>query len=552
MPVGYVLPEIPECGSYQDVLDAFQWDVPEQYNIAAASLEPPGDPTSVALRHVDCDGGHHTFTYDKLAAGSNAVAAWLADEGVERGDRVGVCFPTSPELLLCHLACHRLGAVVVPLSVLLGVKSLEYILSDSVPDVVVIDEAVHDRFCESAASFDDVVRIRVSPDGYEAADGSLGGLRTVTTLGRSVEPAETVPDDPALLLYTSGTSDQPKGVLQGHRYLLGSLPGYHCWFHLFDPGAFDEQRVWTPSEWAWAGALFDVVFPTLAIGGTVVSRERRSGFDPGESLALVDDMGVTRAFMPPTALHMIRKADPNPGTNLPSLSVIQCGGEKLTADLRTWAESTFDLVVNEGYGQTEANALAGECRALFPPREGSLGRAYPGHELLVVDESGAPLPAGEPGELAISLPDPVAFLRYWEGAGGTEQSQDDGLLRTGDAAVVDEDGYIYFRGRKDDLIVSSGYRVSPVEIENALEAHESVGEAVVAGVPDEGGGQRILAYVIPAPGARIIDEATLSELRTLVRRNAGSHKIPDDIDVLIDPPQTRSGKIDRSALLSEE
>jgi acetyl-CoA synthetase len=555
-PVGYDLPDLDAVDSYGEFRAAFSWSLPDEYDVATASLDhPPNVRSRTALRHVDESGDVHAFAYDALAGAADAVAAWLADRGVGEGDRVAVSFPQSPEHLLVHLGAYRLGVVVVPVSVLLGADSLSYTLDHADADLFVVDETVHEGFREAGAALDApdaVVVVPTDPDAYGPAAGHLGGLRSVVEPGREGPRAATGPDDPALVLYTSGTSDRPKGVVVGHRYLAGSLPGYHCWFHLFDPDELGVQRVWTPAEWAWAGALFDVVFPTLAIGGTVVSRERRSGFDPAEALALMDDQGVTRAFMPPTALHQIRDAAPEPDTSLPTLSVVQCGGEPLAEDLRAWAESTLDLVVNEGYGQTEANALAGECRALFPPREGSLGRAYPGHDLVVVDDDGDPLPPGESGELAVELPDPVAFLRYWRDPGATDAKRADGLLRTGDTAVLDADGYVHFRGRADDLVLSSGYRVSPAEVERALERHDAVSEAVVGGVPDDERGQRVRAYVVPAPGVEAVDPATLAQLREFVRRDAGAHKVPDEVKVLADPPTTRSGKVDRSALFPDE
>ncbi|WP_311173458.1 AMP-binding protein [Halobellus ordinarius] len=554
-PLGYDLPEPGSVDSFDEFRTAFSWTIPEEYDIATASLDhPQAVRARTALRHVDSAGRTHEFTYEHLDTAAAAVAAWLVDCGVSEGDRVAVSFPQSPELLLVHLAAYRLGAVVVPISVLLGADSLEYTLDNVSADLFVVDEMIRDRFENAGATLDRsaaVVAVPADPDRYGPGGAHLGGLRSVVKPRRRGPDVSSGPDDPALVLYTSGTTNRPKGVVVGHRYLVGSMPGFHCWFHLFDPAEFGDQCVWTPAEWAWAGALFDVVFPTLAIGGTLVSRERRSGFDPEGALAFLNEQGITRSFMPPTALHQIRDAVPDPDTTLPKLSVVQCGGEPLNEDLRVWAESTFDLVVNEGYGQTEANALAGECQALFEPHEGSLGRAYPGHNLLVIDEEGNPLPPGEPGELAVELPDPVAFLKYWDDPAATETRHNGDLLLTGDTVVLDADGYFYFRGRTDDLILSSGYRVSPVEVERALERHDAVAEAVVGGVPGPKRGQRVRAYVVPAPGATI-EGATIERLRDLVRSDAGAHKVPHDIEVLPSPPTTRSGKVDRSALFEDE
>lgn len=555
MTEGYHLPERGGALPYETYRDRFEWEVPDRYNIASASLDHSGDlQGETALYHVDEDGAHHEFSYAALDRASDAFAATLAEWGVSEGSRVGLCFPQSPELVIAHLATYKLGAVAVPLSMLLGGDSARYTLEHADVETLLVDDVAYDRFLDRSGIFDTVDRvvpIALDPAGYDAGADYLGGLAEVATDGASVDPTTTAPDDPALILYTSGTSGRPKGVLLGHRYLIGSLPGYHLWFHLFDAATSRAQRVWAPSEWAWAGALFDVVFPTLAVGGTVVSSVRRSGFDAAATRSFVDETEVTRAFMPPTALALLRSADPDPETSLPTLEVVQSGGEPLSTAVQDWAESTFDLVVNEGYGQTEANALVGNCRVLFDRRPGSMGRPYPGHDVVVVDDDGDTLPAGELGELAVQGPDPVFFIEYWDDPDATAEKLSDDLFRTGDLAVRDEDGYLWFRGRADDLILTSGYRVSPVEVEEALERHDLVGDAVVGGRPDPDRGTRVTAYVLPTTSPDDVTDTDERELREFVGDELGAHKRPREITFVEELPRTRSGKADRSALFGE-
>ncbi|MFB6136206.1 MAG: acyl-CoA synthetase [Halobacteriaceae archaeon] len=544
--LGYTPPE-GDAGAFYE---GFEWDLPGTYNVADVALDAPdGDE---ALFHVD-GGEARSFTYGDLAAAADAVAAALRDRGVERGDRVAVCLPTCPELLVAHLATYRLGAVVVPLSVILGEEGLAHPIDSTEPDVLVVDERTAASASGDALAGPERWRVTVGPDGY--AEGPLGGLAARAERGAGVDPAATAPDDPALVLYTSGTSGRPKGVVQGHAYLAGSLPGYHCWFHLFDRESARAARVWSPSEWAWAGALFDVVFPTLALGGTVCSRLRRTGFDPEVALRFLERAGVSHAFFPPTAVGRVR-AGGDPGAfDLSSLSVLMCGGEKLAPALRRWAEDALDCAVNETYGQTEANALAGDCQAAFPPREGAMGRPYPGHDVAVVDEDGDHVPRdGETlGEIAVATPDPVVFERYWGDPDATDGAFDDaGRLRTGDLASVDEEGYLSHAGRKDALVVTSGYRVSPLEVERALAENPAVAEAVVGGVPDEERGQRVKAYVVLAD--RDPDEAgddLRERLRDLVRERLGAYKVPREIAFVEEVPETRSGKADRAALFGD-
>jgi len=269
---GYHLPR-PDRGA-TDPWAGFEWRIGETYNIGAVALaSAETDPAATALRHLPLDEPPTRLSYGELKEATDAVAAGLRDRGVERGDRVAVCLPQCPELLLAHLAIFELGAVSVPLSMLLGADSFRYSLDDSETTLAVVDAV---RAGEVGPL--DVETLSVDPGGY--ADSPLGGFRDAVHRGATVEPVSTAPDDPALVLYTSGTTGKPKGVVQGHSYLAGGLPGYQAWFELFDDAAARSARVWTPAEWAWAGALFDVVFPALATGGTLVSQERRSGFDP--------------------------------------------------------------------------------------------------------------------------------------------------------------------------------------------------------------------------------------------------------------------------------
>lgn len=551
----HTLPDLRPKESYDAFRAAFEWDLPEQYNIARECLWDDGSTTpGIALYHVNQDGGHHTFSFDALDQASASLAAAMRDWGVTGGSHIAVCFPQSPELLISHLATYRLGAVTVPVSVLLGRESLEYTLSHSDTDVMLIDADVYERFRENVFdTVERVVPVSLAPSRYAEAAGYLGGLTEVVDPVGSAEFVDTAPDTPATILYTSGTSGRPKGVLHGHRYLAGSLPGYQLWFHLQDPDTFAAQRVWTPSEWAWAGALFSLVFPTLAMGGTVVSNIRRSGFDPDSALSLINDVGATRAVLPPTALSRIRQAIPQPDTTLPSLEVVQSGGEPLSPNLQEWAEMTFDIVVNEAYGQTEANALVGNCRLLLEHRAGSVGKPYPGHKIRFIDENEEPVETGELGELAVETPDPVVFLEYWNEPEATAAKfTDDGLLKTGDVGFVDDEGYVWIHGRKDDLIISSGYRVSPVEIEKTLEDHTLVNEAVVGGVPGPNETTRIKAYILLKSDADEMSESVVDEFRDYIRTELAAYKIPDDFEVINELPQTRSGKVDRSVLFEAD
>jgi len=530
---------------------SIDWDLGDQYNIAEVALRRAETaPDASALTHHPIDDPTTTLTYGEIANAVDAVTGLLAAEDVEPGDRVGVCLPQCPELLIAQLAVFQRGAVAVPLSMLLGGDSLSHSITHSGASLVLTDAAR----AEAVASAADVPTVSVDPGNY--ASSPLGGLAGVVDedgvhLPEAGSAVPTAPDDAALILYTSGTTGKPKGVVQGHQYLAGSLPGYQAWFELFDPATAQAARVWTPAEWAWAGALFDVVYPTLAMGGTLVSRERRSGFDAEAALRLIADEAITHTFMPATALQRIRKeADPT-AYDLGSIAVVMSGGESLPESLLSWAESSLAPAIHETYGQTEANALVGNCSAAYPVQPGSMGKTYPGHDVVVVDEAGEVVPDGDVGEIGVRLPDPVVFAGYWRDDRATNETLDGDLFRTGDLAVRDADGYFWHRGRKDDLIVTAGYRVSPLEVEAVLQSQPSVAAAIVGGVPDEDRGERVTAYVVPADGATI-DAATIATLRDAVRAELGAYKVPRDIEAIETIPETRSGKADRSALFGEE
>ncbi|MFH5801425.1 acyl-CoA synthetase [Haladaptatus sp. CMAA 1911] len=543
---GYSLPSPSKSDDWNAFRTAFEWDIPDAYNIATAVLSDEERADDTAIRHVTANGRTHSFEYGELDRATTAFAAHLSSRGIGRGDRIGVCLPQCPEHVVVHLSAYRLGAVVVPLSMILGEDSLKYSLEHSGGTALVIDRDRCDELAPSVTADVETV-LPVEPSGY---DSVFGGLREYVDPEATIRRAETSPDDPALVLYTSGTSGKPKGVLAGHRYLLGSLPAYHCYFHLFTSDRMRRTRVWSPSEWAWAGALFDVVFPTLSLGGTVISRERRSRFDPHRAIDLIERQRVTHAFFPPTALGRIRTNASLDDRDLSSLDVIMCGGEKLPPSVYRWATRTLGVTVNESYGQTEANGLIGNCQSVFDAEAGSMGRPYPGHEISVVDENGEVVSPNERGELAVRVPDPSFFLEYLNRPEETAEKFDGfGWFLTGDLARMDEDGRLWHAGRADDLIITSGYRVSPLEVERVLADDRSVADAVVGSVPDDDRGKRIKAYLVLANDAEPTD--TKRRLQKRVRSELGAHKVPREFEFVRMLPETRSGKADRSTLFSE-
>jgi acetyl-CoA synthetase len=352
----------------------------------------------------------------------------------------------------------------------------------------------------------------------------------------------TGPDDPAVIIYTSGTTGSPKGALHAHRVLRGHLPGVEL-----PQERFPQQGdlFWTPADWAWIGGLFDVLLPSLFHGVPVLAH-RMQKFDPELAFCLMAEHGVRNAFIPPTALKMLRGL-PHPARFGHRLRSLGSGGETLGAEILDWGRSAFGLTINEFYGQTECNLVVSNSAGLFPVKPGSMGRAVPGHEVAILDQDGEKLPAGSEGAIAIRAPDPVMFLRYWNRPQATAEKFRGEWLITGDRGIADEDGHIFFLGRDDDVITSAGYRIGPGEVEDFLLKHPAVLAAAVIGVPDALRTERVTAVIVPKPGVTP-DAALAREIQDFVRTRLAAHLYPRQVEFTDALPQTATGKIMRGVL----
>ncbi|MFC7228518.1 AMP-binding protein [Salinirubellus salinus] len=535
--------------TYEDARESFEWDVPDDYNAAHDLVGKHDDPKArIALFQAYPDGRRETYTFHDLDRLSDRVAAGLAALGVEEGDRVGVVLPQKPANPLTHLACWKLGAVSIPLSVLFGPDGLSYRLDDADAKVAVVDEAVLgavDEAREACPALEHVVAV----DADEGAgDHPFTSLREHDG---SYDRAETGPDTPATVLYTSGSTGPPKGVLHGHALWLGHCPAFQMYFER----DLSASVCWTPADWAWIGALGDLLFPAWHYGRPVLGYPM-AGFDSGTAYSLLAEFGVTDAFLPPTAIRMLMDVDrPTERYDL-DLKAVCSGGEPLTPEILDWAADELDgVAVNELYGQTEANLLVTNCRQWFPAQAGSMGKPVPGHDVAVVDpETGAVRETGEVGEIAVSRgDDPVVFQEYLNkpektAAARLEAADGRGDWHlTGDLGRQDEDGYLWFKARDDDLIVTAGYRVGPGEVESAILEHPKVEQVGVVGVPDETRGEVIKAVVQPVAGVPG-DDALREELKQLVRDRLAKHEYPRLVEFRETLPQTTTGKIKRREL----
>ena len=524
---------LPRAETYDELRRAFAWPVLAQYNIGHDICDrwAERDPGRVALVLDDED---RRVDFDELRALTNRMANLLAECGVRPGDRVGVLLPQRLETAVAHIAALKLGAISMPLATLFGAEALAHRLLDSGARAVLTDEGGAARLAPLRARLPELKAVISVDGGGEALD-----LRTALP-GQAdrFECADTHADDPAILIYTSGTTGNPKGALLPHRVLPGHLPGVEMSHDLF-PQADDV--IWTPADWAWIGGLLDVMMPALHHGVPVVAKRFRT-FTTGAAFDLMRRRGVRNAFLPPTALKMMRADDPAPW---PMRSVAS-GGESLGAGLLEWGRQTLGVTINEFYGQTECNMVVSSAARLGAHRPGIMGWPVPGHEVAVLGEDDLPVTDAE-GRIAVRAPDPVMFLRYWNNPAATAEKFAGDWLLTGDRGVQQGDGALRFIGRDDDVISSGGYRIGPGEVEDTLMRHAAVAMAGVVGKPDAMRGEIVKAYVVLTAG--YAPSAALgAELGRFVKTTLSAHEYPREVAFLDQLPLTTTGKIIRRTL----
>lgn len=536
---------LPDFRDYAALRSAFRWRIPDRYNIAVdicdrwAALEPE----RTAIIEVSEDWRASPVSFGHLRAQSNRLANVLRSRGVGRGDRIAILLPQGRAVLTAHLAAYKLGAIAVPLAALFGVDALSYRLGDAAAKVLVTDAAGLVKTRQIAEPLPELA-LAISTDG---ADGdALGWGALLAEASSDFSPVDTGPDDPALMIYTSGTTGNPKGALHGHRVLPGHLPGVQM-PHEFMPRPGDIA--WTPADWAWAGGLLNMLLPALHFGVSVVARPV-TRFEPEEAYRLIAEQGIRNAFVPPTALRMLRSVDrPRERFRL-DLRTVAAAGETLGAETLNWGREALGLTINEAYGQTECNLVLASCAAIGLSRPGFIGKAVPGHEVAIIRPDGCVCAADEEGQIAVRRPDPVMFLGYWRKPEATAEKFIGDWMTTGDQGVEDGDGYVRFIGRDDDVITSSGYRIGPGEIEDCLLKHPAVALAAVVGKPDALRTEIVKAFVVLKAGLTP-SLGLAGELQAFVRQRLSAHEYPREIAFREELPLTTTGKIIRRLLRAE-
>jgi acetyl-CoA synthetase len=532
--------------TYDAVCGSFRWKVPRYYNIGVDICDKwAGERYRLALIYEDETGKTQKYTFWDLRGLSNRFCNALQGHGIGRGDRVGILLPQCPETAISHIAVYKLGGIAIPLFTLFGPDALEYRLSNSGAKAVITDAGNLEKILEIRERLPQLQRVFVTHGGRE--EGVVDFWEALQKGSSEFQPVRTRPDDPALIIYTSGTTGPPKGALHAHRVLLGHLPGVE-FFHNFFPRK--DDLYWTPADWAWIGGLIDVLLPSWHHGVPVVAY-RAKKFDPEQAFHFIAKYGIRNAFMPPTALKIMRQVPDPRSRHRFDMRTIGCGGETLGEELLQWGKEVMGVTINEFYGQTEVNLVVGNCWEVMDVRRGSMGRPIPGHRVGVVDEEGGEVPVGAVGEVAIRRPDPVMFLEYWGNPQASREKYVGDWCLTGDLARKDDEGYFWYVGRKDDVITSGGYRIGPAEIEDCLLKHPAVAMAAVIGAPDEVRGEIVKAFIVLQPG-RCPDANLKEEIQRFVKTRLAAHEYPREVEFLDELPLTATGKIMRKELRKRE
>ena len=540
------------AASYDAMCGRHRWRIPERFNMGVAVCDRQRQ-RDVALIQPLANNEVREYTFGDLKRLSNRLANLLIAKGIGRGDRVGILLPQTPETATAHIAIYKAGMVAMPLFVLFGADALEYRLADSGARALITDR-------ENAAKLVGIrgrlpnLELVLSIDGPcdDGAGGALDYQDELAGVSNKYDPVDTLAEEPGLLIYTSGTTGPPKGALHAHRVLIGHMPGVEMIFDFFpQPG----DVAWTPADWAWIGGLYDVLMPALYRGVPQVINPPGK-FDAEAAFDLIARFGINVAFIPPTGLKMMRQvANPRDRWNY-GLRTVFSGGEALGTELMGWGRDVLGVVINEAYGQTECNVMVGCCGGIMTPPPGSMGRASPGFDLAILDEAGRRVAPDELGSICCRAPNPVMFLEYWNQPDATRDkfvTGEDGAqwLVSGDTAKQDEDGWIFFVGRADDVITSSGYRIGPAEVEDCLFSHPSVALSAVIGVPDPERTERVKAFVILNEGFEPSDDLA-RDVQTHVKTRLAAHEYPREVEFVTELPMTTTGKIQRKVLRERE
>lgn len=507
-------------------------------------------PEKVALFYEDAHGQVSKWTYAELRNLSAKMAGFLKTLGVQKGDRVAGFLPKSPELVITALAAWRLGAAYIPLFTAFGPDAVDYRVTDSGTKVVVTNPVHRPKLNETSAYSEGKIAVVTVADargkGIERGDYSFWH-----ELEKASPVKESVPvggDGLMIMLYTSGTTGNPKGV----EVPVSALAAFQAYME-FGLDIREDDMYWNMADPGWAYGLYYNVVGPLLLGKAILFYS--GAFTPQDVFRILSKYEVTNFASAPTAYRALKAAGDKVMRPYPlHLRVASSAGEPLNPEVIEWAEKQWSVPIHDHFGQTELGMTANNHHRQDlkkPIKNGSMGVSMPGFRMVVVDDDGNELGPGKEGMFAVDVQNsPLFWFRgYWN---DEKKTQDKFLgngryCTAGDTVSMDEDGFFYFSGRSDDIILCAGYRIGPFEVESALIRHPDVAEAAVVGKPDELRGETIKAYVALKPGVVESDQLA-DDLKMFVKKHLAAHQYPREIDFVDQLPKTPSGKIQRFLL----
>ena len=486
-------------------------------------------------------GQIQNFTFGQVEEMAHGLASKLASLGYRFGSNIAIHTGQHPDTAIAHMAICKIGGVAVTLSQLYGPETLKHAMNDCKVEVLITSNKAWEKLRKTKSIEFPYLKHVILRDPDE--DNKEISLIDAYSYKSHFKPSYGLANDPALLMYTSGSTGKPKGILHGHRVLASYKPSINLFFNL---SMKKENAVyWSPSDWAWVGGLLDMLFPAWMAGKAIATSEDR--FNAEWAYNFIERHKVTHTFLAPTAIKRLAQLE-NPRDKYDlSLEVICTGGEALASETLEWAENKLGVVCNEFYGMTEVNHLVGNCKALYPRKPGSMGRIYPGHKVLLINDELSEVDINNTGEIVTTSTSPTRFLGYLSNKAKENDMKIGGYLRTHDLASKDSDGYFWYKGRSDDLIKSSGFRIGPAEIEDSLLSHEAITEAAAIGKPDQDRGSIVKAFVKLHKKYKPTKELK-EEIRNFVKENLAAYKAPREIEFVDDFIMTSSGKINRRVL----
>jgi acetyl-CoA synthetase len=513
--------------SYEEACAQHRWSVPERYNIAADVCDRhPRE--KLAMIHEDSSGNVRRVSWGELQDDANRFANVLVAHGVQKGDRVAMLLPPTPETAAAFFGTWKVGAILLSMSVLYGDDGIRHRLTDSQAKVLVTNAVNADRIERSLVEHLLVLDEKLLSRG-----------------GTAFQTADTAADDPAQLYYSSGTTGLAKGILHAHRYVLAHEEFVYC------HDVRENEVFHGMGEWAWAAGICPLLGP-WRLGAVQAVYQREGGFDPHKQLDFLSRHEVTNVFGTPTAIRAMMSIG-DAGARYPQKFRIVCSaGEPLNPEAIRWFRDQYGITVLDFYGLTESYPLCANY-PFMEVREGSMGKPMPGWEVEILDEDERPVAQGERGEICLKArSNPHYPLGYWNRpAEDSEKAFGGEWFHTKDAARQDEDGYYWYEGRADDVIISAGYRIGPFEVESACLEHPAVAEAAAVASPDERRGNVVKAFVVLAPGYEPAAQLA-EEIKAFVREHHSAYAYPRLIEFVPDLPKTLTGKIRRVELRQRE